>query len=97
MGRLSRTFLQSLALALVAILLACGATDAQNADLLATKITKLRVKAEKTKGTIELDANAFDQVMAKPRNYSMVVLFTAMSPEFQCVPCKYVFCPALSF
>ncbi|KAG0261471.1 oligosaccharyl transferase subunit ost3/OST6 [Mortierella polycephala] len=88
MGRLSRTFFQFLALALVAILLASGTTDAQDAELLATKVTKLRVKAEKTKGTIELDANAFDQAMAKPRNYSMVVLFTAMSPEFQCVPCK---------
>ncbi|KAF9306087.1 oligosaccharyl transferase subunit ost3/OST6 [Mortierella antarctica] len=26
--------------------------------------------------------------MAAPRNYTMVVLFTAISPEFQCVPCK---------
>ncbi|KAF9082738.1 oligosaccharyl transferase subunit ost3/OST6 [Mortierella sp. AD031] len=26
--------------------------------------------------------------MAKPRNYSMVVLFTAISPEFNCVPCQ---------
>ncbi|KAG0290461.1 oligosaccharyl transferase subunit ost3/OST6 [Dissophora globulifera] len=64
--------------------------DAQpqtTADLLEKKVARLQGKATKNKGIIELDSAAFEDVMAKPRNYSMAVLFTAIGPEFQCVPC----------
>ncbi|KAG0346876.1 oligosaccharyl transferase subunit ost3/OST6 [Podila humilis] len=63
-------------------------THAQAAELLVKKVERLEAKATKGRGVIELDADAFEEVMAKPRNYTMVVLFTAISPEFQCVPCK---------
>ncbi|KAF9965258.1 oligosaccharyl transferase subunit ost3/OST6 [Mortierella alpina] len=93
MGRYSRQFLLALVLAVIAILSASSfvAVNAQPQmsaqELLQKKITRLQAKAAKTKGVIELDTNAFEEVMAKPRNYSMVVLFTAISPEFNCAPC----------
>ena len=92
MGLSSRTLL-ALLLALVAIFTASSSSlvvDAQpqaNQELLVKKITRLQAKAAKNKGIIELDANAFEEVIANPRNYSMSVLFTAISPEFQCAPC----------
>ncbi|KAF9978292.1 oligosaccharyl transferase subunit ost3/OST6 [Mortierella antarctica] len=93
MGRYSKQLLLALVLAVIAILSASSfvVVDAQpqmNAhELLQTKVTRLQAKAAKTKSIIELDTNAFEEVMAKPRNYSMVVLFTAISPEFNCAPC----------
>lgn len=95
MGRLGigRTilFFTMALMALFTLLNTSTATNAQTtADIIAKKVAKLQAKATKTKGIIELDSLAFDDVLAKPRNYSMVVLFTAISPEFQCVPCKYV-------
>lgn len=82
-------------LALVTLLIAAftpSSTNAQTTDeLIAKKVSRLQAKATKSKGIIELDSLAFNDVLAKPRNYSMVVLFTAISHEFQCVPCKYVF------
>ncbi|KAK3814904.1 MAG: hypothetical protein J3Q66DRAFT_432643 [Benniella sp.] len=96
MGLSSRTLLLALLLALVAIFTASSSSfsslvvDAQpqaNQELLLKKITRLQAKAAKNKGIIELDANAFEEVMASPRNYSMSVLFTAISPEYQCAPC----------
>ncbi|KAF9086801.1 oligosaccharyl transferase subunit ost3/OST6 [Mortierella sp. GBA35] len=92
MGRLWRTLVFTLALALAAMLsTSAPPADAQTtstADLIAKKVSRLQAKATKTRGVIELDSLAFEDVLAKPRNYSMVVLFTAISPEFQCVPCK---------
>lgn len=95
MGLTSRALLLALILALVAIFSASSSSsslvvDAQsqaNQELLQKKITRLQAKAVKNKGIIELDTNSFEEVLAKPRNYSMAVLFTAISPEFQCVPC----------
>jgi oligosaccharyltransferase complex subunit gamma len=82
------------ALALVTLLIVSFIPSPANAqtteELIAKKVSRLQAKAAKSKGIIELDSIAFDDVLAKPRNYSMVVLFTAISPEFQCAPCKYV-------
>ncbi|KAI8602592.1 hypothetical protein EDD21DRAFT_69177 [Dissophora ornata] len=97
MGLSSRTLLLVLVLTLVAILsapsLSSSTTFAVSAQPQATqehlqkKVSRLQAKAAKNKGIVELDAQAFEEVMSKPRNYSMAVLFTAISPEFQCVPC----------
>ncbi|KAF9582551.1 oligosaccharyl transferase subunit ost3/OST6 [Lunasporangiospora selenospora] len=62
--------------------------EADNAALLEKKLDQLRVQARKNKGIIDMDSNTFEEVMAKPRDFPIVVLFTAISPEFQCVPCK---------
>lgn len=96
MGRLrigrARLFFTVALMALFTLLITTTTTTSAQttADIIAKKVSKLQAKATKTKGVIELDSLAFDDVLAKPRNYSMVVLFTAISPEFQCVPCKYV-------
>ncbi|KAF9292925.1 oligosaccharyl transferase subunit ost3/OST6 [Linnemannia elongata] len=94
MGRLrigrARLFFTVALMALFTLLITTTTTTSAQttADIIAKKVSKLQAKATKTKGIIELDSLAFDDVLAKPRNYSMVVLFTAISPEFQCVPCK---------
>jgi len=56
--------------------------------LLGRKLAKYQKEAIKGKGVIELDSSSFEDALSMPRNYSIVVLFTAISPEFQCVPCK---------
>ncbi|KAF9293788.1 hypothetical protein BKA57DRAFT_453019 [Linnemannia elongata] len=97
MAVISRTLLLTLLLALVALLSASSSSTSSlfaqaqpqndNEALLQKKVSRLEAKAAKNKGVIQLDSLAFEDVMAKPRNYSMVVLFTAISPEFNCVPC----------
>ncbi|KAF8927365.1 hypothetical protein EDD21DRAFT_372029 [Dissophora ornata] len=88
MGTQLRAFFLALTLALVAMLLAATSTHAQSEKLLADKLTRLQTIAAKNKGLVGLDSSTFDEALDKPRNYSMVILFTAISPEFQCVPCK---------
>ncbi|KAF9321219.1 oligosaccharyl transferase subunit ost3/OST6 [Podila horticola] len=96
MRGLSRTTLFSVAAMLGLALLAIpssfsssGLASAQPSGeaLLAKKVARLSAKASANKGIINLDSSAFEDVMSKPRNYSVVVLFTAISPEFNCVPC----------
>ncbi|KAG0364317.1 hypothetical protein BC939DRAFT_397441 [Gamsiella multidivaricata] len=91
MGLSTRTLLLALVIGLLAVLSSSSSfvADAQPqaAQDLQKKVQRLQAKAQKNKGIIELDTNAFEEVMAKPRNYSMAVLFTAIGPEFQCVPC----------
>ncbi|KAF8928848.1 oligosaccharyl transferase subunit ost3/OST6 [Podila verticillata] len=96
MRGLSRTTLFSVAamlgLALMAIpssFSSSGMVSAQPAGdaLLAKKVARLSAKASANKGIINLDSSAFEDVMSKPRNYSVVVLFTAIGSEFNCVPC----------
>ncbi|KAG0287277.1 oligosaccharyl transferase subunit ost3/OST6 [Linnemannia gamsii] len=87
MAVISRAMLLTLLLALLALLSASPSLAQDNDALLQKKVSRLEAKASKNKGLIELDSLAFEDVMARPRNYSMVVLFTAISPEFNCVPC----------
>ncbi|KAF9956270.1 oligosaccharyl transferase subunit ost3/OST6 [Mortierella alpina] len=88
MGTRTTTSFLTWACALLAILLAISATQANPSAQLDIKVANLNAKAAKARGIIELDSAAFKEVLALPRNYSMVVLFTALSPEFQCAPCK---------
>ncbi|KAF9123975.1 oligosaccharyl transferase subunit ost3/OST6 [Mortierella sp. 14UC] len=95
MAVISRTLCLTLLLALVALLsvsssssfVAHAQSQQDSEPLLQKKVSRLEVKASKNKGIIQLDSLAFEDVLAKPRNYSMVVLFTAISPEFNCAPC----------
>lgn len=42
------------------------------------------------KSVLRLNGNKFrDYVRAAPRNYSVVVMFTAMSPQRQCSVCRH--------
>ncbi|KAG0272304.1 oligosaccharyl transferase subunit ost3/OST6 [Linnemannia exigua] len=100
MAVISRTLCLTLLLALVALFSASSSSSLSSSfvahaqpqqdseALLQKKVSRLEAKASKNKGIIQLDSLAFEDVMAKPRNYSMVVLFTAISPEFNCVPCQ---------
>ncbi|GJJ77435.1 oligosaccharyltransferase complex subunit gamma [Entomortierella parvispora] len=92
MSSSSRWF-RTLGLALLAIFYVASSfstttVNAQSTALLGRKLAKFQEKATKGKGVIELDSSSFEEVLSMPRNYSIVVLFTAISPEFQCVPCK---------
>lgn len=57
---------------------------------LEAKIHKLNEAARKNQGVIELDSSLYDEFTSKPRNYSIVILLTALDPQINCVPCKYV-------
>ncbi|KAF9929149.1 oligosaccharyl transferase subunit ost3/OST6 [Linnemannia zychae] len=90
MAVISRTLFLTVLLALFALLStpSIHAQPQKDAEaLLQKKVSRLEAKAIKNQGIIQLDSAAFEDVLAKPRNYSMVVLFTAISPEFNCVPC----------
>ena len=39
-------------------------------------------------GIIKLNSNTYDRFTEGKRNYSMVVLLTALSPQFNCHPCR---------
>jgi OST3 / OST6 family, transporter family len=82
--RWCRTLGLLLALLLVLVLQGADARlDAkQRADALVAK-----AKASKG-GIIEFGGKDFDEFTSKPRRYGLVVLLTAMSPEFRCTPCK---------
>lgn len=42
------------------------------------------------KSVVRFNGNKFrDYVKAAPRNYSVIVMFTAMAPQRQCVVCKH--------
>ncbi|KAI1317804.1 oligosaccharyl transferase subunit ost3/OST6 [Mortierella claussenii] len=56
--------------------------------ILTTKLVRLQNDASANKGIIQIDSHTFDETMALPRNYSLVLLFTAMSSQVQCVACK---------
>ena len=38
---------------------------------------------------IQLDTELYNKLTTKPRNYSIIVAFTALSPEHGCHPCRY--------
>ncbi|CAG8547422.1 7568_t:CDS:2 [Paraglomus occultum] len=54
---------------------------------LEVKVAKLN-DASKKNGIVDLDSNLFDEFVAKPRNYSFVVLLTAMDSRLNCIPCR---------
>ncbi|KAG0364676.1 oligosaccharyl transferase subunit ost3/OST6 [Mortierella sp. AD032] len=96
MAVISRTLCLTLLLALVALFSASSSSSfvahaqpqKDSEALLQKKVARLEAKASKNGGIIQLDSLAFEDVMAMPRNYSMIVLFTAISPEFNCAPCQ---------
>lgn len=47
--------------------------------------------ASKSKnGIIKLDSAMYDELLASDRDYSALVLLTALAPQFKCQPCQYV-------
>ncbi|KAG0308210.1 oligosaccharyl transferase subunit ost3/OST6 [Dissophora globulifera] len=70
------------------LVFAASIAHAQTEELLAEKVTRLQTTAIQNKGIVDLESSTFDDVLAMPRNFSVVILFTAISSEFQCVPCK---------
>jgi len=80
-----------LALGLVILITSAGgqATNKKKeAALLAEKVSTLRDLASR-KSVIRFNGNKFrEYVKASPRNYSMIVMFTALSSSRQCMICK---------
>jgi len=80
-----------LALGLVILITSAGgqATNKKKeAALLAEKVSTLRDLASR-KSVIRFNGNKFrEYVKASPRNYSMIVIFTALSSSRQCMICK---------
>ncbi|CAG8565593.1 8009_t:CDS:2 [Diversispora eburnea] len=55
---------------------------------LEAKVSALNQFSTNNKGVVELDSDLYDEFVAKPRNYSMIILLTAMEPQINCQPCK---------
>jgi len=73
-----------LLLALFVLVTAAG----KKKDALADKVSQL-VDLSTKKSVIKLNGNKFrDFVKSAPRNYSIIVMFTALSPSRQCAVCK---------
>ena len=77
-----------LALALFALVLVANAEKKKDAGGLADKVSQL-VDLSTKKSVIKLNGNKFrDFVKSAPRNYSIIVMFTALSASRQCAICK---------
>lgn len=51
--------------------------------------TKWAQLASKSKnGIIKLDSEMYDELLAADRDYSALVLLTALAPQFKCQPCQ---------
>ncbi|CAG8801909.1 2594_t:CDS:2, partial [Gigaspora margarita] len=55
---------------------------------LESKVALLNQASSQNLGVVELDSNLYDEFVAKPRNYSMAILLTALDPQINCIPCK---------
>ena len=55
-------------------------------------IERWRALAARNGGVLKLDAQTHDAILREPREYSVSVLMTAMSPQLKCTPCQYVPC-----
>jgi len=72
---------------LLALFVLVTAADKKK-DALADKVSQL-VDLSTKKSVIKLNGNKFrDFVKSAPRNYSIIVMFTALSPSRQCAVCK---------
>ncbi|KAH8919351.1 hypothetical protein BT69DRAFT_1246530 [Atractiella rhizophila] len=54
------------------------------------RLLKFSTLARKNNGLIPLNDETYDELTAAPRNYSVSVLLTALSPQFQCAPCRQI-------
>ena len=73
---------------LVLVLTALVSASDKKKDALADKVSQL-VDLSTKKSVIKLNGNKFrDFVKSAPRNYSIIVMFTALSPSRQCAVCK---------
>ena len=70
-------FLSSFLLALAAVPLALADRS---------KWTGLASKSKN--GIIKLDSAMYDELLASDRDYSALVLLTALAPQFKCQPCQ---------
>merc|ERR1712029_692220 len=89
-GRWMRAAFGLMALALVILISSAGgqATKKKEAAHMAEKVSTLRDLASR-KSVIRFNGNKFrEYVKTSPRNYSMIVMFTAPSSSRQCMICK---------
>nr|CAG8478388.1 10406_t:CDS:2 [Entrophospora candida] len=55
---------------------------------LESKVEKLNKETQINNGIVELDSRLYEEYTGKPRNYSMIILLTAMEPRLNCKPCR---------
>lgn len=58
------------------------------ADEKVNKFTSLAAPANPHKGIIKLDDSLYDELTTAPRNYTAVVLLTALNQKFKCQLCR---------
>ena len=68
---------------LLALLFLIGIVTAQDA-----KKEKLISMKDKETGIIRLNTQTYDRFVEGKRDYGIVVLLTALDPQFNCIPCR---------
>ena len=71
-------------LLLGACALLCSLVAASDREYWAQQATKSK------NGIIKLDSRSYDEILAEDRDYSVVVVLTALPARFKCTPCQYV-------
>lgn len=55
-----------------------------------SNLDKFRALAKKNNGVVPLNSALYDELTDGPRDYSVSVLLTAISPQYNCAPCQCV-------
>lgn len=55
---------------------------------LADKSKWVDLASKSKNGIIKLDSAMYDELLASDREYSTLVLLTALAPQFKCQPCQ---------
>ena len=57
---------------------------------LADRSKWVELASQSKNGIIKLDSASYDELLSADRDYSALVLLTALAPQFKCEPCQYV-------
>lgn len=68
-------------LGLLSLLTVCVADQADKA------LEKLYKLSNKGQNVVALDSSSLDMITEGPRSYAVLVMYTALNPQFKCAPC----------
>ncbi|KAM0789294.1 hypothetical protein ACM66B_000134 [Microbotryomycetes sp. NB124-2] len=74
--------------ALLCASVAVSCVDGKPSTSSVPKRERFRQLANSNNGVVSLNSALYDEITATPRDYSVSVVLTAMSPQFKCAPCQ---------
>ena len=70
------------------LLLLSVATLVSGEASLSQKVSQLNTLSSNSQKVIELDGTVYKSLVQEPRNYSTLVVLTALGQQFDCKPCQ---------